>query len=209
MSLYEKSTPLKFPFKLFFLGACIAYPCWEYYIDQKRYEFMRRSRAKQATLREQSKAIEEKISAKLKDFNGNPIILDDPTYQYRSLYYGDFQTFFNIYKAFAEELPRYKVKHVYLTDNTKTRDIMANIMKVQLDHTAYAFDDDENIKSIGITKNVFYFLNNNNEVINSTEIEPKNEFSIQKCIKSTKMQVNRELDKQFISKFDFSMASKA
>jgi len=206
---YKLYAPKKFPFKQYALGGILGLAGLYFYREHNRRTFMRNLRARNQAKIEQSRNIEQSFSANIKDFQGNAISLDDQNYEYKFIYYGDFQTFFQLYTQELEELNTYRIKNIFLTDSSRIKDIMDNIMKVKLKDTWYAFEEDtEVIKESGITKDHLYVLNDRNDVVNSYQVVPKDALSIQKAIQATRMKIRKDLDRRFLRSFDFNVSPK-
>jgi len=170
---------------------------------------MRNLRHKNQMKMEQGRNIEQNFSANIKDFQGNTISLEDPNYEYKLIYYGDFQTFFQLYSQELETLNDYRIKNVFLTDSSRIKDIMDNIMKVKLKDTWYAFEEDADIiKESGLLKDHVYILNDNNNIVNSYQVVPKDPLSIQKAIQASKLKIRKDLDRRFLRSFDFNVSKK-
>jgi len=146
------------------------------------------------------------MATTIRNFDGQYIRFDDNKYEYKGIFYGSFETFFNIYANMKRVFPRSKIVYIYLTDSEKQKHIMTNIMKVKLEDCEYAFENDLNvIDKIGLKKDNFYFLNKENFVLNQSEVPEKNQMALDECIKSTKTQYNREVDQKFIGKYNFTL----
>ena len=184
------------------------YPLFYYFREHERRIFMAKVRERNQLLQEQSRDLEQKFTAIIRDFEGNSIQLDNEAYEYKVIFHGDFQNFFKLYAEIQEDLKDFKILSVFLTDSPKVKEVMQNVMKVKLENTLYAFEEDVNmIAESGIKRNTFYFLNQSNEVISSSEITPKDDFSINKAIQNAKTQIKKDIDRKFLKSFEFRLES--
>ena len=208
VKFWQVGKPRYIPFK--FITFCSFVLFWPLYYkrEKDRYDFMSTIRKRNTLLKEQSAFLEKELNAQIKDFEGNYINLNNKEKEFTILFHGDFQIFFRLYTAFEQVLKGQDYGIIYLTDSTKIKDLIMNVMKTTLPNVTYTFEEDsDKIESIGIKKNNIYVLNGKNEIISDINIINNDEKTNIEYAKIIKVRLNKELDKKFIRKFDFEQIS--